>query len=356
MIIECESCNSKFNLDESLVNEKGSKVRCSVCKNAFVIHPPAKEPLEEPLSDFAPESDDLGKTISLDAPPVADDKDTEPGEGDVAGVLEDLEGTMDDVFQQAIDEIDAKEEPALDHPPELAEDEPSDMEEATQRAARIEEEVTREDQKKKVMKKTQSIARESVRKPVKEPPPSPTKVKPGPALSLPLVGGGIVLLLVVAVSIYFFMPDLIPDSLSFLKPAKKEDITDVGVRRLAFKAVSGSFVESTREGQLFVVKGVVTNNYPHKRSFILIKASILDNNGEVAKRKMVYAGNIFTKNQIKEMPLTVINKGLKNRYGKGRMNLNIEPDNSIPFMAIFDNLPENMSEFTVEAVSSAEGE
>lgn len=353
MIIECESCSSKFNLDESLVNEKGSKVRCSVCKNTFVIHPPAKEPLEEPLSDVAPESDDLGKTISLDAPPVADDKDTDPGEGDVAGVLED---TMDDVFQQAIDEIDAKEEPALDHPPELEEDEPVDMEEARQRATRIEEEVTREDQKKKVTKKPQSIARESVRKPAKEPPPPPAKAKPRPFLSLPLVGGGIVLLLVVAVSIYFFMPDLIPDSLSVLKSVKKEDITDVGVRRLAFKAVSGSFVQSTREGQLFVVKGVVTNNYPHKRSFILIKATILDNNGDVAKRKMVYAGNIFTKNQIRELPLTVINKGLKNRYGKGRMNLNIEPDNSIPFMAIFDNLPENMSEFTVEAVSSAKGE
>ena len=47
-----------------------------------------------------------------------------------------------------------------------------------------------------------------------------------------------------------------------------------------------------------------------------------------------------------------IDKGLNNRYGKGKINFKIEPNRTVHFMIIFDMLPENMSEFTVEAVSS----
>ena len=35
MIIECKQCGSKFKLDEGLLREEGSKVRCSVCKSVF---------------------------------------------------------------------------------------------------------------------------------------------------------------------------------------------------------------------------------------------------------------------------------------------------------------------------------
>jgi hypothetical protein len=35
------------------------------------------------------------------------------------------------------------------------------------------------------------------------------------------------------------------------------------------------------------------------------------------------------------------------------MNTNVLPNSSIPFVVVFDSLPEDMSEFTVEAVSSS---
>lgn len=70
---------------------------------------------------------------------------------------------------------------------------------------------------------------------------------------------------------------------------------------------------------------------------------------------MAYAGNTFTEKQIKEMPLEELNNGLKNRFGRGRINFNIRPGGTIPFMIIFKNLPENMSEFTVEGFSSSPG-
>jgi len=39
MIIICEKCNTKFNLDENLLKQTGSKVRCSKCQNIFMAYP-----------------------------------------------------------------------------------------------------------------------------------------------------------------------------------------------------------------------------------------------------------------------------------------------------------------------------
>ena len=58
MIITCNKCSTRFNLDDSLVREKGSKVRCSVCKDIFTVYPLPREPEQtyEALPDFIPES------------------------------------------------------------------------------------------------------------------------------------------------------------------------------------------------------------------------------------------------------------------------------------------------------------
>jgi hypothetical protein len=57
--------------------------------------------------------------------------------------------------------------------------------------------------------------------------------------------------------------------------------------------------------------------------------------------------------ELKVLPMEAINKAMENRFGKGKINLNVAPDSSIPFMIVFGNLPDNLSEFTVEAVSSS---
>jgi hypothetical protein len=36
--------------------------------------------------------------------------------------------------------------------------------------------------------------------------------------------------------------------------------------------------------------------------------------------------------------------------------VNVKPHASVPFMIVFEELPENLSEFTVEAVGSAPGQ
>jgi predicted Zn finger-like uncharacterized protein len=61
MIITCASCLTKFNLDDSLIQAKGIKVRCSRCKHTFYVVPPpeTKEEMIENAESFAKYHADL---------------------------------------------------------------------------------------------------------------------------------------------------------------------------------------------------------------------------------------------------------------------------------------------------------
>ena len=70
MIITCKECNSSFNVDDSLIKETGSKVRCSKCEHVFVTYPYSPEDdllldSDEQLlgSDGSSELDDLDSTL-----------------------------------------------------------------------------------------------------------------------------------------------------------------------------------------------------------------------------------------------------------------------------------------------------
>ena len=96
MIITCKECNSSFNVDDSLIKETGSKVRCSKCEHIFVTYPHSPEDdllldSDEQLlgSDGSSELDDLDSTLegffneeeSLDATDPQNDADDELGLG-----------------------------------------------------------------------------------------------------------------------------------------------------------------------------------------------------------------------------------------------------------------------------------
>ncbi len=80
MIITCENCKEKFSLNDDLIKESGSKVRCSKCKHVFTVyrHAVAEEVGFEPgLVEEVPEwSDELAKQ-----PLIAEEKDELEEEG-----------------------------------------------------------------------------------------------------------------------------------------------------------------------------------------------------------------------------------------------------------------------------------
>jgi predicted Zn finger-like uncharacterized protein len=310
MIIECEGCRSKFNLNEALLKREGSKVRCSVCKNVFTAYPP------EPETGKGSGRMELEETVALDSPPIlAEREESRPGTG--------RDVDFDQAFQKALDEevpaagpmdgVPGEEDAVGDRPPDH---ENLDLEEPDEEA------------------ETPRQGKKSFR-------------------ALPVILILVLILLAGTASVYYFAPGLLPESLSLLKPPQKVDVSDMGVARLSFANVKGGFVQSDKEGQLFVIQGVVTNHYPKGRSFILVKGSLLDDKGQVVKTKLAYAGNVFAEEQLKTMSIEEINKELKNRAGRENANARVKAEGQIPFSIVIESLPENLSEFTVEAVSSS---
>ncbi len=318
MIIQCEECKTKFNLDESLLKDEGSKVRCTVCRHIFVVYPPKTEPgAGEGQEVTAIDGEEFEETIAIDtsAPeePVfeAEEEEKELFDRELETVLEE-EGLVEDL-------------------PSLEDEEEEEKEDEELQPEAIEEEVEEQEEGREI----------GVEK--------PRRSKAGIIILL-------ILLLIIggSAAVIKFAPQYIPKPLlKYLSPQKSGESSDMGVRRLEFSGVSGSFVESKASGQLFVVKGFVVNNYPKPRSFIRIKARVLDEKGNVVKEKLGYAGTTFSEEELKTLPLEKINQALKNKRGKNDANVSVPPGGSVPFMIVFGNLPPDVSEFSVEAVSSS---
>ncbi len=314
MIIQCEKCQTKFNIDESKLKEQGSKVRCSLCKHTFVVYPPEQGYFEEGET-MALSKKEIEKTMAQDLPGALHEEEIETGPEDQAS-------HFDDALDESLEGPEEEDAAPVDVSHAHAEKEKTGDEKQLE-PAHIKEKTTQK------RSRTRHL--------------------------LPVLLVIVLILIGAAAAIFLWAPEIIPDSLSMLKPVEKQEIADMGVRRLSFKSVTGSFVDSENSGNLFVIRGEITNDYPKSRSFILIKGSILDDKNQVVKRKLAYAGNNFKEEEIRSLPLEKINKAMKNRYGMGRKNVNVAPGAKIAFTIAFEDLPKNLSEFTVEAVSSSPG-
>jgi predicted Zn finger-like uncharacterized protein len=341
MIIECKQCGSKFRLDEGLLREEGSRVRCSVCKNVFKAYPKG-EPSEEDGTRKA-EDKTLGETATLETHQTPEEKRPEPP----------LEDTFEAELAKALQEESETKKLETFSPDQIPEEEEEDL------RFDFEESVKHEPQPEpsppSILQREMPKTAEEPAKPEKAVPKKPKRggmtrwLTILVIIALLLTGG--------AAALLYFEPEQVPEPLkSFLGVAEKPEVKDPGVRRLSFRNVSGKFCQSTKAGNLFCIQGMVLNGYPSNRSFIRIKGSLLDDKGAVVKQKFTYAGNTFPESELKDMSLDQIREAMASRSGKGDSNVNVKPQASVPFMIVFEELPDNLSEFTVEAVSSAPGQ
>ena len=339
MIIECERCHTKFNLDENLLKETGSKVRCSICKHIFTAFPPKPEiEIEEDSTERLEEQEIVPPEEAPKEEGVVPDVDKTIVTEAVEGLRQEEEGieaiSFEDISQLDSGLIKEEEEVKID----------VDVDEAMERAAIIEEEILAREEEEKGEKI------EETEKPAKTRPIIKKRRRSKLWITILLI---VLLLVGASAALIVFKPDLLSEYIPFLKkPLSKEQVFDMGNKRLSFKDLNGSFVNLKKAGKLFLVKGLVVNNYPDKRNYIRIKSNILDSKAKGVKSKIAFAGNPINDKELKSLSIEEINKRLMNKFGKNKMNTNILPGSSIPFMIIFSDLPEDISEFTVEAISS----
>ena len=80
MVVTCEKCSTRFRLDESRIPPTGARVRCSRCKHAFLLAPPAGSGGDDAIHAIAvatldggpaapPASEDLGEVLAAEGAP-----------------------------------------------------------------------------------------------------------------------------------------------------------------------------------------------------------------------------------------------------------------------------------------------
>jgi hypothetical protein len=118
------------------------------------------------------------------------------------------------------------------------------------------------------------------------------------------------------------------------------------------KTIDAKYIENQTAGKLLVISGQVRNDYKHPRSHIQIAGKLFNKDGSVAQSATVYAGNMIPTLDLARLELTKIKDLLQNKSGQRKSNLNVKNSRVVPFMIVFDQLPDGLDEYAVEVVGS----
>ncbi len=131
-------------------------------------------------------------------------------------------------------------------------------------------------------------------------------------------------------------------------------LEDAGNLKIAIdeKDVIGRFVTNGKLGTLYVVSGQVKNDYDDPRGSIRVTGKIYSKGRKLELEKTVLAGNVLSESELSEIDQTGIDQKLQNRSGEERKNLTVKKGETLPFMIVFSNLPNNPDEYTIEVAGS----
>jgi predicted Zn finger-like uncharacterized protein len=135
---------------------------------------------------------------------------------------------------------------------------------------------------------------------------------------------------------------------------KSEPEDSTGGLKLALvpEGIAAEYIANSTAGMLCVVKGQVRNSYNHPRSGMRVTVKLYTAGNTVVKTATVFAGNLLSNQELSSLDLIAINARLKNSTGGSNMNVGVKPGRSVPFMAVFSNLPAGVEEYSVEVAGS----
>lgn len=301
MIVQCERCESKFNLDPAFLKPTGTVVRCSICKNVFVVHP-------EPKVEEAP-PETLFEEEKKEGPSLEALFEEEPKKGEQGPQPEEFKKLEEeDTFKELFGEAEKEEEKGPEQ--------------------------------------------EEVERP-QEAQAAPAQKK-GRGLVWLMISGLAALLIATLIFVaYNLSGKALPILDGFFKKAEKvkKEESEPGTKKLSLSGVSGKFVTSEK-GSLFVISGNIRNRYSEARKDILVKANLLDNKGNVLREETAYAGIMLSDQELSKGDMQTIRDKL-NRKGSFQMeSASVEPGKTVQFLIVFADIPENVSEFTVQTLES----
>ncbi|SHJ76568.1 MJ0042 family finger-like domain-containing protein [Malonomonas rubra DSM 5091] len=328
----------------------------------------------EEEQDFQPEPAPL-----VEEPETATDStsesDEEPFSGDFSGEKEEPESSFSyDQFRE-LDPATAEEEDdfSFDSEPETAEElmetsanaeedftfsGPADEQiekpvEPIEAVAEEEEEPAKKKKKYSDEELTALFADEQEQEPVAQEPavPAPTVKKSSPLGSLIRILLLLILgLAIIGGALYFLNgPEQIEQAIQQLLGQQVQTLEQ---GRISLSELEGKFINNQEAGELFVIRGAATNNYREPRSSIQVKGIIFDQNGKQLLQKTIFCGNPISDQELQTLPFSKLEEMMRNQFGKAMSNVKVNNKETIPFVIAFRDLPQNLSEFSVDIASS----
>lgn len=169
-----------------------------------------------------------------------------------------------------------------------------------------------------------------------------------------LAGAGLWLLLLAGGALLFgtagdgwkIVRDLLPSS------GAAPSVATPGRPLYEIRDVKWGSLQKTYAGDLFVVRGTVVNAGPGESNGIRIQATLLGTDNEALGERDVFAGNTIDDAALHHAPPAVLKAALNNRFGDGERNRAIPPGGSLPFMVVFFDPPSNIASILVKGVDA----
>ena len=127
------------------------------------------------------------------------------------------------------------------------------------------------------------------------------------------------------------------------------------VGSIAVTEISGKYIQNDQAGTLFVIEGKIRNDYTSNRSAIAVRGILYDTAGSPVNQLKVFCGNSVDDKTLRTEKLEAIQQRGNNEFGDSLSNLDVTPGAFLPFTIVFNNLPENLSEYNVVPAESAAG-
>jgi len=214
----------------------------------------------------------------------------------------------------------------------------------------LEPDTTFVDEKESIVSEDQVVEEEAENAAVKDDSkPKPVKER---KISTPVVVLIVIVLLAcAAVGGYFLLEsqgvikDLnIPYISDLFTPGSKKDLGTVEALQ---SNVRSEFVDNSMLGKLFVISGQVKNSTSKTHHSVKVSAKLYATGKKLAKSRTVYAGNKLSKEELASNDLAAMNQRQANRFSSPGQPIRIKPGETIPFMIVIPNLPENLEEYKV---------
>jgi len=127
---------------------------------------------------------------------------------------------------------------------------------------------------------------------------------------------------------------------------------ETGAVEAVQSSITSDFINNQSAGKLFIITGKVNNTTKYVHHSVQITAKLYTKGKKLAKSKVAYCGKIMSKDELFASSLDIITKRLSTRTTETGQLINLKPGQSLPFMVVIPNLPDNLEEYEIRVSSS----